>query len=230
MWWCYIYALLLQSCGCSCGRAVLVWSSPSVQQHYPCYWACSSRVLVWLNPSGGVGTVWVWYGTWYGTWYGIMWGTVCDVVCWYCMMVDILNGKITVCGMVCGMAKYCLVVWYVSVYKVRKSRIRRTNIICNGLIYRSLKRVRKHKACGQTDRQTDTFAVTETDTQFYKVRIPISHKNTPYQFNEFVVSIPSMNILDRYPVYVLRKPWPSDIPVSPALWYIYLQCQRTSTD
>ena len=72
------------------------------------------------------------------------------------MMVrfDILDGKNTVCDTVrwwygmmvrCGgctyfMAKYCLVVWYVSVSKVCKSRIRRMNIICNDLIYLSLER------------------------------------------------------------------------------------------
>ena len=38
------------------------------------------------------------------------------------------------------MAKYCLVIWYVSVCKVRESRLRRVNIICTDLIYRSLKR------------------------------------------------------------------------------------------
>ena len=32
------------------------------------------------------------------------------------------------------MAKYCLAVWYVSVYKVYKSPIRRMNIICNELV------------------------------------------------------------------------------------------------
>ena len=58
------------------------------------------------------------------------------------------------------MTKYCLVVWYVSVYKVLMSRIGRTNIICNDLMYRSLGRTiniisRKYTACGQTDRQTD---------------------------------------------------------------------------
>ena len=53
------------------------------------------------------------------------------------------------------MAKICLVVWSVSVYKVRKGRIRRTNIICNELIYRPLESVRKYKPCRLTDRQTD---------------------------------------------------------------------------
>ena len=72
----------------------------------------------------------------------------------------------------CYMAKCCLlVVWYVSVYKVRKNRICRTNIICNDLMYRSLERVRKNKACGQTDTQTDTFAITKTKPQFYELRI-----------------------------------------------------------
>ena len=49
-----------------------------------------------VEPSGGVGTVWVWYGTRYGTvWYGVRRGTVCDIECWYGMMVrfDILYGK-----------------------------------------------------------------------------------------------------------------------------------------
>ena len=61
-------------------------------------------------------------------------------------------------------SKYCLVVWYVSVYKVCKSRIRRTNIVCNDLTNRPSERVRKYKVCGQTNRQTDTFAITETET------------------------------------------------------------------
>ena len=62
------------------------------------------------------------------------------------------------CGQAQSAHEYSLV-WYVSVYKVRKSRIRRTNIICNDLsihqayTYRSLERVRKCKACA--DRQTD---------------------------------------------------------------------------
>ena len=69
------------------------------------------------------------------------------------------------------MAKFAgLVVWYVSVYKARKGRISRTNIICNELIYRPLENVRKHEPCGQTDRQTDKFAFTKTETQFYKLR------------------------------------------------------------
>ena len=62
-------------------------------------------------------------------------GTVC--------LVDTLHGKIMVCDMVClwyGMGvrcggciiwlKNCLVAWDLSAYKVRKSRIRRTNIDC----------------------------------------------------------------------------------------------------
>ena len=63
-----------------------------------------------------------------------------------------------------NMAKYCLVVWYVSGYKVCKSRIRRTNIMCNELLiiyqvsiigtnYLVVELVRKYKGCGQTDRQ-----------------------------------------------------------------------------
>ena len=35
------------------------------------------------------------------------------------------------------MAKYCLVVWYISVYKACESRIRRIQTICNDIIYRS---------------------------------------------------------------------------------------------
>ena len=65
-------------------------------------------------------------------------------------------------------------VWYVSVYKVRESRIRRTNIICDDLIYRPFERVRKFSASGQTDRQTDTFAITKTETQFYKLRTSVN--------------------------------------------------------
>ena len=54
------------------------------------------------------------------------------------------------------MAKYCLVVWYVSVYRARRSRMHRTRIICNDLIHRSLERIRKkYKVCGHTNRQTD---------------------------------------------------------------------------
>ena len=53
-------------------------------------------------------------------------------------------------------AKYCLKVWYVSVYKESKSRIRHTDIICNDLIYRLLERVFENirYADRQTDRQT----------------------------------------------------------------------------
>ena len=68
-----------------------------------------------------------------------------------------------------NMAKYCLVVWYASVYKVRRSRIYRTTIICNDLIYRLLERVRKLKACGQIG--IHICRVIETETQFYKLRI-----------------------------------------------------------
>ena len=107
--------------------------------------------------------------------------TVCMYVAWY--LLAVWYGKHTVCGMVrwwYGTMVPCrgyivwpnfLVVWYVSVYKVRKGRIRRTNIICNGLIYRPLETVRKCKPCGQTDRQTDRFAFTAAETQFYKLRI-----------------------------------------------------------
>ena len=38
---------------------------------------------------------------------------------------------------------------------VRVEYVRRTNIICNDCIHRSLERARKYKACEQTDRQTD---------------------------------------------------------------------------
>ena len=62
-------------------------------------------------------------------------------------------------------------VWYVSVYEVRKGRIRRTNSTCNELMYRPLESVRKCKPCGQADRQTDIFAFAKTETQFYKLRI-----------------------------------------------------------
>ena len=55
----------------------------------------------------------------------------------------------------------------VAVYKVRQGRIRRTNIICNELIYLPLESVREYKPCGQTDR----FAFTKTETQFYELRI-----------------------------------------------------------
>ena len=69
--------------------------------------------------------------------------------------------------------KICLVVWYVSVYKVRKGRICLTNIICNDLIYRPLESVRKYKLCGQTDRQTDIYSFTAAETQLYKLRIGV---------------------------------------------------------
>ena len=72
---------------------------------------------------------------------------------WYGMLVVWFDG--TMWWVHC-MAKYfCLVVWYVSVCKVCRSRIRRTNIICYDLIYRSLEHVRKYVECGQPDRQTD---------------------------------------------------------------------------
>ena len=87
-------------------------------------------------------------------------------VVWY--VLTVWYGKNTVYGMVrlrygtmvrcrgCVIWQICLVVWYVSVYKVRKGPIRRTNIICNELIYRQLENVRKFMPCGQqTDRQTD---------------------------------------------------------------------------
>ena len=45
-----------------------------------------------------------------------------------------------------------------SVCKVRKGRIRRTNNMCNELIYRPSESGRKYKPSGQTDRQTDRFA------------------------------------------------------------------------
>ena len=51
------------------------------------------------------------------------------------------------------MTKYYLMVRNVSVYKVLKSRIRRTNIICDDLIYRSLEK--KRHAHRKIDRQTD---------------------------------------------------------------------------
>ena len=58
------------------------------------------------------------------------------------------------------MAEYCLVVWRVSVYKVRKSRIRRTKIICNDVLERSLEctkswKIKGMRADGQTNRHTD---------------------------------------------------------------------------
>ena len=62
--------------------------------------------------------------------------------------------------------------WYGMLCKVRKkSRIRHTYIICNDLIYRPLESVRKYKPCGQTDRQTDKFAITAAETQVYKLII-----------------------------------------------------------
>ena len=75
----------------------------------------------------------------------------------------------------CIMAKYCLVVWYVSVCKISRSRIRRMDIICNDLIYRSLESTNIHlisKACGQTDRQIcnhqsrDSVLQTENNRHF----------------------------------------------------------------
>ena len=73
----------------------------------------SHVVMVWWYGSFGGYTKWKNHRMWYGTfvvWYaGTVWSTS-------------------------YMAEYCLVVWYVSVYKVRKSRIRRTNITCNDLI------------------------------------------------------------------------------------------------
>ena len=112
---------------------------------------------------------------WYCIWeYGICWWydiweyektTVCGMVCVDGMVREkhIIYMVLYVCGMVYhGTMSWmyyfgliCLVVWYVSVYKVHKGRIRRTNIICNELIHRPLKSVRKYKPCGQTDRQTD---------------------------------------------------------------------------
>ena len=55
-----------------------------------------------------------WCAVWHGMWYRMAWydGTV-----WWMYFK----------------AKYFLVVRYASVYKVQKSRIRRTNIICNDL-------------------------------------------------------------------------------------------------
>ena len=64
-----------------------------------------------------------------------------------------------------------MVVWYVSVYKVR-GRIRRTNIICNDLIYRPMEIVREYKPCGQTGK----FAFTAAETQFYKLRKTNLHR------------------------------------------------------
>ena len=63
-------------------------------------------------------------------------------------------------------------VWYVSVYKVRQSRIGRTSIICNDLICQPLESVLKYKPCGQTDRQTDrqTSLQLPIETQFYNLR------------------------------------------------------------
>ena len=87
-------------------------------------------------------------------WYGIL-------AVWY-DVVNVIYGYI------------CLVVWYqyVSVNRVRNGRIRRTNIICNDLIYRPSESVRKYKPCGQTDK----FAITAAETQFYKLRI--THRKT----------------------------------------------------
>ena len=75
------------------------------------------------------------------------------------------------CITIPGMAKYCQVVWFVSVNKVRNSRIRLTNIICNDLTYRTSGRVRNYEACGRrTDRQTHLQLITGTETQFYNVK------------------------------------------------------------
>ena len=72
---------------------------------------------------------------------------------WYGMLVVWYDGTVS---WIYYMAK--LVVWYVSVYKVREGRIRRTNIICNDLIYQPLD---GKCPCGQTDRQTGR----QTDSQ-----------------------------------------------------------------
>ena len=47
--------------------------------------------------------------------------------------------------------------WWYGMFQYKRSvkgPIRRTNIICNKLMYRPLESVRKYKPCGQTDRQT----------------------------------------------------------------------------
>ena len=96
------------------------------------------------------------HGTWYGTvWHGVRYGTVCDIVFWQGMMVlfaiwtnhGMGYDKLVVWhdGTAWWMYytckdKYCLVVWYVLVYKVCESRKRHMNIICGDPIYRSLER------------------------------------------------------------------------------------------
>ena len=75
VWYLYAHALVY-TCGFGTQQYGICTRSCCVDlQAYSCeqYNGIYTRsVLVWVSPSGGVGTVWVWYGTWYGTvWHGM---------------------------------------------------------------------------------------------------------------------------------------------------------------
>ena len=64
-------------------------------------------------------------------------------------------------------------VWYVSVYKARKGRIRRTNIICNELIghWKVFKNI---SLAEETDRQTDLHLPNQRLSSTDRLRIVVS--------------------------------------------------------
>ena len=61
---------------------------------------------------------------------------------------------------------------------VRAEYVVRISSIWNDLICRPLENVRKYKPCGQTDRQTDRFAIAAAETQFYKLRIALDEMHS----------------------------------------------------
>ena len=97
------------------------------------------------------------------------------------------------------MSKYCLVVWYVSVYKVRKSRIRRTNIICEDLICRSLERT--HMSSNIYGIQTDGQTNIHTDRHIRKYH----NRDSVLQTENQASNITSENVCFALGITILRE-------------------------
>ena len=155
----------------------------------------SSRHLVWcidVSPtltalhSMGYGICW-WYCIWeYGIcWWYVIWEygrtTVCGMVCvdgmvrekhsiWYGTFAVWYHGTMS---WMYYMAKFAW--WYGMFQYIRSVRVKYVVQISyvTRLYIGHVESVRKYKPYGQTDRQTVRLAVTKTETQFYKLRLPL---------------------------------------------------------
>ena len=88
---------------------------------------------------------------------------VCGMVCWR-------YGTMARCrGCTNYVAKFA---WYGMFQYIRSVRVDYVVQLSSvTTLYPSLESVRKYKPCRQTDRQTNRFAITAAETQFYKLRV-----------------------------------------------------------